>query len=244
MEALRGENMKTHEQFQGGDNPDVLAASPHVGHVADYEDRLHAVRSSLAGMSGALQLLTEQRRALPEASSRRIETLLVEEVERLRRLVAPPAHDAPGVDAEDVDLDSLVGKVVLARRMAGQEVAWTPSGYGIRGVADDLMEALNVLLVNAWRHAQGAPARVAVGRRGSTILVTVSDDGPGVLPELRETIFERGVSRPGSPGQGLGLAMARSLVEGFGGSLTLLPPGGGGAAFRLVLPAAVGEAAA
>jgi signal transduction histidine kinase len=236
--------MKMHESFQGADNPDARPALPPFVGVADYEDRLHAVRSSLAGLSGALQLLTDQRHELSEASSRRLETLLVEEIERLRRLVAPTSPVPQAVACEELDLDSIVAKVVLGRRMAGQEVAWAPVGCRINGREDDVVEALNILLVNAWRHAQGAPARIEVAREGNSILVMVSDDGPGVLPELRESIFERGVSRPGSPGQGLGLAMARGLVEALGGSLTLLPTGEGGACFCLALPAVAQEEAA
>lgn len=223
----------------------MLDASLRSAGVADYEDRLHAVRSSLAGMSGALRVLTDQRRELPEASSRRLETLLVEELERLRRLVAPTPHDGDAErGGEDLDVDSLVARVALARRMAGQEVAWDPSGCRVRAVADDVVEVLNILLVNAWRHASGSPARIDVTSEGSTTVLTVSDNGPGVPPELREAIFERGVCRPGSPGQGLGLAMARSLVEGLGGSLTLVPTEGAGACFRVTLPAAVREEAA
>jgi signal transduction histidine kinase len=78
-----------------------------------------------------------------------------------------------------------------------------------------------------------------VAREGASVLVHVSDDGPGVLPELGERIFERAVRRPGSRGQGLGLAMARDLVESVGGSLTLTSPGPAGARFCLALPAAV-----
>jgi signal transduction histidine kinase len=210
---------------------------------ADCEDRLHAVRSGLAGLSGALHLLTEQRAELPEESLRRVETLLVGEIERLRRLVAPPAYDEVTV-VEEIELDTVVGNVVLSRRMAGQEVAWTPSGFRVRGSADDVVEVLNILLVNAWRHAQGAPARIEVTREDATVVVRVSDDGPGVLPELRDSIFERGVRRPGSRGQGLGLAMARGLVESVGGSLTLTEAVSGGACFCVALPALEQEAAA
>jgi signal transduction histidine kinase len=219
-------------------------ASLRSGGVADYEDRLHAVRSSLAGMSGALRVLTDQRHELPEASSRRLETLLVEELERLRRLVAPSSGEGAGPAGENLDVDSLVARVVLARRMAGQEVAWDPSGCRVRAVADDVVEVLNILLVNAWRHAGGAPARIDVAGEGSITVITVRDNGPGVPPELRETIFERGVRRAGSPGQGLGLAMARNLVERQGGSLALVPTEGTGACFRVTLPAAVREEAA
>jgi signal transduction histidine kinase len=114
----------------------------------------------------------------------------------------------------------------------------------VQARADDVVEALNILLVNAWRHAQGAPARIEVTREGGSVLVQVSDDGPGVLPELRDRIFERAVRRPGSRGQGIGLAMARDLVESLGGSLTLNPPGSHGACFCLALPAVEAEGAA
>jgi signal transduction histidine kinase len=212
--------------------------------VADCEDRLHAVRSGLAGLSGALQLLTDQGAGLPEESRRRVEALVVDEIERLRRIVAPPSYDETTSTVEGLDLDTVVGDVVLGRRMAGQEVAWSPSGCRVRGRSDDLVEVLNILLVNAWRHAQGAPARIEVSREEAMVVVRVSDDGPGVLPELRESIFERGVRRPGSRGQGLGLAMARSLVESVGGALTLAPAGAGGACFCVALPVLEQEEAA
>jgi signal transduction histidine kinase len=235
--------MKTREQFQGEDYAIVLSgASPQT--AADCEERLHAVRSALAGVSGALHLLTERRDDLPDTSRRRLESLLVGEVERLRRMVAPPAGGEKADHVEDLDLDALVGTVVLNRRMCGQDVAWMPSGYQVQARADDVVEALNILLVNAWRHAQGAPARIEVTREGGSVLVQVSDDGPGVLPELRDRIFERAVRRPGSRGQGIGLAMARDLVESLGGSLTLNPPGSQGACFCLALPAVEAEGAA
>ena len=238
-----GGNMKTHEQFQGESYAIVVSgASPQT--AADCEDRLHAVRSALAGVSGALHLLTDRREELPDPSRRRLESLLVGEVERLRRMVAPLPGGDQARRVEALDLDGLVGTVVLNRRMCGQDVAWTPSGCQVRARADDVVEALNILLVNAWRHAQGAPARVEVTRRGESVRLQVSDDGPGVLPELRDRIFERAVRRPGSRGQGIGLAMARDLVENLGGSLTLNPPGPQGACFCLTLPAVEAEGAA
>jgi signal transduction histidine kinase len=212
--------------------------------VADCEDTLHAVRSGLAGLSGALHLLTEQRDELPHDSLRRVESLVVDEIERLQRLVAPPALETARPMVEHLDLDAVIGNLVLGRRTAGQEVAWTPTGCRVRGASDDLVEVLNILLVNAWKHAEGAPARVEVTREGAVVLVRVSDDGPGVLPELRESIFDRGVRRPGSRGQGLGLAMARSLVEHMNGSLVLAPTDTGGACFCVALPAIEQEEAA
>ncbi len=254
--------MKTREHFQGGGDPiptgpsrplRVASATAEIADevsdetasrtLADCEDRLHAVRSALAGVSGALHLLTERRDDLPESSRLRLEGLLVGEVERLRRLLAPPADGELPAMVEVVDLDALVAHVVLGRRTCGQDVAWSPSGCQVRARADDVTEALNILLVNASRHAQGAPARIEVSRDGGSVLVQVSDDGPGVAPELGERIFDRAVRRPGSRGQGLGLAMARDLVESLGGTLTLASRSTG-ACFCLALPAVEREGAA
>jgi signal transduction histidine kinase len=248
--------MKTHEQFQGGELPVLLReawpavepAHPFRGiagegaqprAVAEYENRFHAVRSGLAGVSGALHVLLGDHGAVDPRARDDLESVLIAEVERLQRLVAPIAPSAAEnalKTTEELDLDEIVREVVLSRRMAGQEVAWSPTGLRARGRRDDVAEVLHILLVNAWRHARGAPSRIVVALEDAQVVVRVSDDGPGVLPELRQAIFERGVRRPGSPGQGLGLAMARELVEGVGGSLTLSPATRGGACFCVVLP--------
>jgi signal transduction histidine kinase len=239
-----------HDSYVRGDTSGVLTAlrfgdlPPASRTIADYEDRFHAVRSGLAAVSGALHVLLDQDITVEAGARARLESVLMAEVERLQRLVAPAAVSEPMATIEELDLDGVVGDVVLARRMAGQEVAWTPCGTQVRGRGDELVEVLNILLVNAWRHAQGAPARIEVAREGGSVVVNVSDDGPGVLPGLRHSIFERGVHRPGSPGQGLGLAMARDLVEGLGGSLTLSAAPSGGACFCIVLPSVEREAAA
>jgi signal transduction histidine kinase len=205
--------------------------------AADCEERLHAVRSSLAGLSSALHVLGDKRAAIPQASRRRVEKLLISEVERLRRLVAPPLEEELPVVLEELDLDTIVGDVALLRRLCGQEISWQPSGCRIRGRQDDLVEALNILLVNAWRHAEAQPTRIEAVSEAGLVLVTVSDDGPGVPAALRNSVFERGVRRSDSGGQGIGLAMARQLVESLGGRLTLSQAGSGGAAFCITLAA-------
>jgi signal transduction histidine kinase len=81
-----------------------------------------------------------------------------------------------------------------------------------------LREAIGVLLDNALRHGAG-PVSLAVRSGEATVAIEVSDGGNGVPDELVAHIFDRGVSGTGSTG--VGLALARALVESDGGRLEL-----------------------
>lgn len=215
--------------------PGARREPAHVETSGAVEDQLHAVRSGLAGLAGAIHVLVGQGASLPDATRCQLEEMLVAEVARLQRLVAVPGEQ-PAADAELLDLDEVIEAVVLARTSAGQQVLWTPSGHHVRGRRDELVEVLNILLVNAARHA-GTPVRVEVVETGGQVRVSVSDHGPGVPVAVRQEIFERGVRRQDSPGQGLGLSIARGLVDDLGGTLALDVERERGARFEVVLPA-------
>jgi signal transduction histidine kinase len=216
--------------------PSARPEPPVDGATAAIEDQLHAIRSGLAGLAGAIHVLADQGTVVPEASRRRLESMLVAEVERLQRLVAEPGA-APAVDdAELLDLDEVIEGVVLSRTTAGQQVLWTPSGHQVRGRRDELVEVLSILLVNAARHA-GTPVRIEVVETGGQVHLSVSDHGPGVPVAFRQEIFERGARREDSPGQGLGLSIARDLVQDLGGTIALDVERERGARFEVVLPA-------
>ncbi len=200
----------------------------------DYEDRMHEVRGSLAALAGALRALGDDGTQLTTDRRQRIGALATAELERLARLVAPP--DVVTVsESEELDLDDVVEHVVAGRRLAGQVITWQPTGHRVTGRADEVTQILNILLVNAARHAPGAPAHVDVARDGTTVRVRVSDDGPGVPDELRGDIFSRGRRSATTGGQGIGLALARSLAHGLGGNLALSDIGHG-ASFEMTLP--------
>ncbi|HQL53150.1 MAG TPA: ATP-binding protein [Phycisphaerae bacterium] len=69
------------------------------------------------------------------------------------------------------------------------------------------------------------------------VLLSVADNGPGVPAEIRTRIFEAFQSTKGHGGTGLGLAVARKIVQELGGTLELIDPPDGGAEFRIGLPA-------
>jgi signal transduction histidine kinase len=66
---------------------------------------------------------------------------------------------------------------------------------------------------------------------------TVTDTGPGIPPDVLPHAFDRFVRAADSRGLGLGLAIARSLVQAHGGEISAESPPGGGTAMRFVLPA-------
>ena len=215
--------------------PGLRAEAPATTGAGAVEDQLHAVRSGLAALAGAVHVLTDEGSDLPESSRQRLGSMLASEVERLQRLVAVPGAEQVD-DVELLDLDRLIEDVVLARTSAGQQVLWSPSGHQVRGRRDELVEVLNILLVNAARHA-GTAVRIEVAVNGGQLRVSVSDRGPGVPVAFRHEIFERGARRQDSPGQGLGLSIARELVQELGGTLALDSEREHGARFDVVLPA-------
>jgi signal transduction histidine kinase len=101
-----------------------------------------------------------------------------------------------------------------------------------------VLQVLRVLLDNAVRHTPPGSTvtlRTETTPRGASVVV--SDNGPGIPPELLERIFERFYRGPGAAarGTGLGLAIARELAERMGGRL-LATSGPEGTRFTLELP--------
>jgi signal transduction histidine kinase len=102
-----------------------------------------------------------------------------------------------------------------------------------------LGEALGALIDNAVKFSDDdSTVTIHAARRGDAVEIIVSDEGEGVPPASAEMIFER-FAQAESPlvrrsgGLGIGLPMARELVERMGGALTLVPGRGGRFTIRL-----------
>jgi signal transduction histidine kinase len=121
------------------------------------------------------------------------------------------------------------------------------AGPIIRTDSSRVREVLGNLLSNAVKYTPaGGSAKVRIKHDSDPILsqvveILVSDDGPGIPADMRESVFEEFFRVPSTPssvkGSGVGLAIARRIARLLGGDLRLADSENGGAAFSLILPA-------
>ena len=147
--------------------------------------------------------------------------------------------DEPEVGEEEIRLDQLVERAVRRIRTHWTQVEFSTDLHPtlVRGAPNRLDRAVANLLDNAGKWSvPGATVDVAV-RHGE---VTVRDHGPGIDPADLPHIFDRfyrASEARAMPGSGLGLSIVRRIVEAHRGTVTAEAAPGGGALFRLRLPA-------
>jgi len=148
-----------------------------------------------------------------------------------------PAERPPG---SPIDVAEIVRDVVELERMGEGEVSWRVSGAGDPAVAiaseDELREVLLNVLENA-RLANAKQVAVDVGRSNGRVEIVVADDGDGIPDDVLPKIFEPHFSTRTS-GSGLGLAISRSLLDAWGGEISVSSRRGAGTRVVIVLAAA------
>ncbi len=194
-------------------------------------ETLHELRGAIAGIGSASRILTGMSAGLEPTQQRRLADLMSVEMDRMERLLSG-VRDGPQI----VALDPLIGGLVSAYRYVGMPIHSFASGASAWAVASDLTDVLHVLLNNAARHAPGSSTMVWVRPRRNRVHLHVSDDGPGIPDRIRGRVFDRGVRADGSPGQGLGLYIARRVLVEHGGSLELADDRRHGTTFVIDLP--------
>ena len=116
------------------------------------------------------------------------------------------------------------------------EIRCSPT-LAFRGERQDLEEMAGNLIDNACKWSRGR-VRVSAESSGANLCLSVEDDGPGLTPDEREHVGERGERLDESvPGSGLGLAIVRDIAKLYAGTLTLDASPLGGLRARLTLPA-------
>jgi len=159
----------------------------------------------------------------------------VAEMERMIGAYLAFARGEGTEQAEPVDLSALLEDVAARARRGGADIALdVPAELMLPLRVDAARRAITNLVDNARRHARHVVlAAGPQGQRG--VQVTVDDDGPGIPPEQRESVF-RPFESGASGGTGLGLTIARDIVRAHGGDIVLEESPLGGLRARIRLP--------
>jgi PAS domain S-box-containing protein len=210
----------------------------------------HEIRTPLNGVLGMAELMRlsetdpdKLARLEAIASSGRSLLTIIEDVLTLARLDA--VREPPR--ATEFDLRALCERALDPVRALAAEKGLTlqaaaPEGR-FRGDERRLRQILINLVGNAAKFTERGEVVIEACAADGRLHFCVCDTGPGVPPHLREAIFEPFRQGDDSPtrrhgGLGLGLAIAREMVRGMGGELTVDDRAGGGACFRFDAPAA------
>ena len=228
-----------------------LAAASRVAAWREVARRVaHEVKNPLAPIRAAVETLRRLRaRQDPEFDEYFDEATrtVLDEVHRIANIVTEFTRFArlPVPRPQDVDVMELARQVVHlheAGSAARLEVIVARVPPVVRADRDQIVQVLTNLVQNAIDavkdQGDAGRVRVVVGTDGAgSVSVTVSDNGPGIAPEIAGRLFEPYATTK-QQGTGLGLAIAQRIAIEHNGELAYVAPEAGakGAAFRLVLP--------
>lgn len=214
----------------------------------------HDLRTPLTGIVGAASSLVDGADKLSLDVRRELAQGIVEEANRLSRLVTNLLN-ATRLESGSVQLacswfplEEAIGPALtrLASELARHPVTVDlPLDLPLVHADPILVEQVFAnLLDNAAKYSPAdTPIHMRAWPEAGHLWVEVSDRGPGLPPGEEERVFEkfrRYPARAGSEGAGLGLAIARGVVQAHGGTMTAYNLPRGGAAFRFSLPLAPG----
>jgi PAS domain S-box-containing protein len=210
----------------------------------------HELRTPLTSIRGFSHLLLEPPTTLDEEqkvealasirkAARRLERLVVNLLE-VSRIEAASRPTPP----RPVDVVAAVQDVIDEARESwpGRSIVFIADDGPVwaRGNLMSIEQVVSNLLTNAIKYAPTTPIEVRVGRDGERVAIAVSDQGPGIPSADQARIFERFERldlRTSQGGTGLGLYIARQLVESMGGDITVESEPDEGTTFTVTLAA-------
>jgi NtrC-family two-component system sensor histidine kinase KinB len=202
-----------------------LCAEQTVGPLTEKQaDLLHAAREDCE----RLQSIVDELLDLSRIQSGRVE---------LRRV----ALDVEELVRESVDAH----RAAAAQRGVELRSEVLPGSDRVDVDPERAQVVFTNLLTNAIRHSPpGGAVSVSASRDGAQVRLVVTDRGPGIPPEYRQAIFDKFFRLPGAQagGAGLGLFIAKELVEAHGGAIGVDGEAGQGSSFWFTLPAADDQA--
>ncbi|HUT52209.1 MAG TPA: HAMP domain-containing sensor histidine kinase [bacterium] len=223
----------------------------------------HDLRTPMTSIEGYASIMLERLGRFSEQDQKLSLEIIVKESQRLARLINDLldlqrfAAGKMELDFQDLDLSRLARESADLFRGAAYskkislETALPDTAVWVSGNADRLSQVMANLLSNAVKFTP-ANGRVILsiamlaGEERPRVKVSVSDTGPGTAPELRRGIFDKfqqvdKFTRPREHGAGVGLALAREIIEAHGGRIGLADGRGQGSEFYFILDVKTGR---
>ncbi|SIS42809.1 ATP-binding protein [Neptunomonas antarctica] len=200
-------------------------------------DLAHSLKTPLAVIQGAgnEQLMYEGYRSVVDEQVRRMDQIvqyqLAKAVISRNNTIAHATLLAPVIQR----ITSALGKVYREKNVVVSLLLDETAVFG----ADerDMMELLGNILENAFKYSYSA-VRVSLIKEPEWLRLDIEDDGPGVSPDMRHIILQRGarVDTSAAPGQGIGLTVAVDILSSYNGQLEVGESSLNGARFKIILP--------
>jgi two-component system, OmpR family, sensor histidine kinase KdpD len=216
----------------------------------------HDLRTPLAAITGAVTTLRRFGDTVPAEQRADLLASIEEEAGRLTRFIAnllDMSRIEAGALRPKADFVDIAEVVRAAVERAGKAFPGQPFSTSLardlpflRGDASLLEQVLFNLLDNAQKYGGGGRVSVHARRDGANVVISVTDEGPGVKPSDLERIFEkfyRGGRADGrKAGTGLGLPISRGLIEAMGGRIWAESPAARRRGARIVITMPAAEA--
>jgi len=207
-------------------------------------DVTHELRTPLTVIQGNIEAIIDEVHPPDAVHLRAIlaETQVLSRLIDDLRTVSIADAGALTLHREEIEVGRLIGDSVASfdtqATAAGVTLSVDADGAGIAMVDPiRLREVLNNVIANALRYTpRGGSVVVGASGDDQRVTVTVRDTGAGIAPDVLPHIFDRFTHAPDSPGAGLGLAIAKSLVTAHGGEISATSTLGQGTEVRFTLP--------
>lgn len=214
---------------------DVLAVVSH-----DLRGPLHAISLACEALREEVSGNASRYLGAIERASGRAERLISDLLEASAIENGALALARGTVDAAAIVRQAAADHELLAKESGGKITAHVPEQPTlVQADRDRVLQVLGNLIGNALKHARGAPIDIELAKNGKEAIIAVRDGGPGIADYELPHVFDRYWSgRTKKGGAGLGLAIAKGIVDAHGGRIAVESKQGHGAAFSFTLPLA------